>query len=91
MDPIELTHSGCASGLCNAVALSKEDQKLPRLKWTDCDKRECGRPLDTCRRRVVFAESDSMLTVSASSAQYLKVQMSSLLRTLANRGLKGTL
>lgn len=55
MDLTEVTHSGHASGLCSAVTLSKEDHQLPRLKWADnCDKREN----DTCRRRVVFAESD---------------------------------
>ena len=55
MDLTKVTHSGNASGLCSAVALSKKDHKLPRLKWTDnCDRRENY----TCRRRVVFAESD---------------------------------
>jgi len=54
MDLTEVTHSGLASGLCSAVVLSKEDHKLPRLKWTDnYDKREDH----TCRRRVVFAEN----------------------------------
>lgn len=55
MDLTKVTHSGNASGLCSAVALIKKDHKLPRLKWTDnCDRRENY----TCRRRVVFAESD---------------------------------
>jgi len=54
MDLTKVTHSGLASGLCGAVVLSKEDHKLPRLKWTDnYDKRGDH----ACRRRVVFAEN----------------------------------
>lgn len=55
MDLTEVTHSGLVNGLCSAVALNKGDHKLPKLKWTDDYNR--GRN-DTCRRRVVNAESD---------------------------------
>ncbi|KAI4164068.1 MAG: hypothetical protein LQ342_002304 [Letrouitia transgressa] len=52
MDLTEVTHGSRASGLCNAVALKKEDRNLPRLKWEgDCD-------MNVCHRRVIFAERD---------------------------------
>jgi hypothetical protein len=35
MDLTEVTHSSRTNGLCNAVALSKQDGKLPRLKWKE--------------------------------------------------------
>lgn len=55
MDLSEVAHSGRTSGLCNAVALSKEDRKLPRLKFAnDHD----GKEFDKCRRRLVFADED---------------------------------
>lgn len=54
MDLTKVTHSDHASE-CSAVALSKKDHMLVRLKWTDnCDRRENN----ICRRRVVFAEND---------------------------------
>lgn len=53
IDLIEVTHSRRASGLCNAVALGKEDRNLPRLKW------EGDSDMSVCHRRVVFAESDT--------------------------------
>ena len=52
VDLSDVAHSGHESGLCNAVALSKEDRKLPRLKFAnDCN----GNESDKCRRRLVFA------------------------------------
>ena len=53
LDLTDVTHSGLASGLCNAAALRKEDHKLPKLKWADNDESH------SCQRRVVFAENDS--------------------------------
>ena len=55
MDLTEVTRSRCASGLCNAVALSKEDHELPRMKMTSKDDRGEG---STCCRRVVFANNE---------------------------------
>lgn len=55
MDLTEVTHSRCASGLCNAVALSKEDNQLPRMRMESKDDREEG---SMCCRRVVFAHND---------------------------------
>ncbi len=55
MDLTKVTHSDHASKLCNADALTQEDQKLARLKWTDNFDRIENH---TCRRRVVFAERD---------------------------------
>lgn len=55
MDLSEVAHSGRTSGLCNAVTLNEEDEKLPRLKFAnDYD----GKESDKCRRRLVFADSD---------------------------------
>ncbi|KAL9045261.1 MAG: hypothetical protein Q9214_001671 [Letrouitia sp. 1 TL-2023] len=53
MDLTEVTHSSRSRGLCNAVALNKEDRSLPRLKW------EGGCDINVCHRRVVFAERDT--------------------------------
>lgn len=53
MDLGEIAHSGQASGLCNAVALSKEDKKLSRLKFADDDD---AKEFDKCRRRLVFVD-----------------------------------
>ena len=55
MDLTKVTHSDHASKSCNADALTQEDQKLARLKWTDNFDRIENH---TCRRRVVFAERD---------------------------------
>lgn len=55
MDLSEVAHSGRANGLCNAVALSDEDKKLPRLKFADDSSEKGG--ADQCRRRLVFVAS----------------------------------
>ena len=55
MDLTEVMHDGQASGLCNAVAFSKEDHKLPKLEWADDCNRGGSR---TYCHRVVFARSD---------------------------------
>ena len=54
MDLSEVAHSGRANGLCNAVTLREEDEKLPKLKFADdFDPKES----DKCRRRLVFVDS----------------------------------
>lgn len=53
MDLSEVAHSGRTSGLCNAVALSEEDKKLPKLKFANDDD---GKGFDKCRRRLIFAD-----------------------------------
>lgn len=35
IDFMDVTYSGRADGLCNAVILSKEDGKLPSLQWAE--------------------------------------------------------
>lgn len=50
IDLSEVAHSGLTYGLCNAVALSKEDKKIPKLKFADEHE---GKESDKCRRRLV--------------------------------------
>lgn len=57
LDLTEVTHSGRASGLCNAVTLNKKDRKLPRLKWKESEANKEGED-DGCSHRVVFAQND---------------------------------
>lgn len=57
VDLTQVSHSEHASGLCNAVDLSKKDGKLPRLRWkTEGDLIKSGGQTGgaSCSRSVVF-------------------------------------
>lgn len=59
MDLTEVAHSSRTNGLCNAVTLSKQDGKLPRLKWKE--ERAGAGPGETstyesCCRKVLFVD-----------------------------------
>ncbi|UZP34409.1 hypothetical protein NXS19_002225 [Fusarium pseudograminearum] len=57
-----IVHSPMASGLCSAVSLSRQDGKLPRLRWLRGNM-ESGNDNDggheLCSKKVVFAEDDT--------------------------------
>lgn len=59
VDLTDVTHSGRANGLCNAVTLSKEDQKLPLLQWEgEADKTRSGKDRidkSSCQK-IIFAD-----------------------------------
>lgn len=57
-----------ASGLCNAVALSKEDHQAPKVEvgpTTPLRER-----IHTCRRRVVFAENSTIQLLMGVRVRY---------------------
>ncbi|KAI4246379.1 MAG: hypothetical protein L6R40_002047 [Gallowayella cf. fulva] len=59
IDLTDVTHSGRTPGLCNAVALSKEDEKLPRLQWdrrTEKNRQGQAYHDDTSCRKIVFVD-----------------------------------
>ncbi|KAF2489677.1 hypothetical protein BU16DRAFT_622318 [Lophium mytilinum] len=60
MDLTEVMHSGRANGLCNAVALSERDSKLPKLKWKGTRTTAHGEmgtfEEASCRQRLVFVD-----------------------------------
>lgn len=61
LDLISIKNDRRANGLCDAVALNKEDRKLPRAKFDDHIKNVSNRYNDLpsasgCRNRLVFAE-----------------------------------
>ncbi|KAM0302769.1 hypothetical protein ACHAPM_004772 [Fusarium culmorum] len=62
MDLTDIVHSPMASGLCSAVSLSRQDGKLPRLRWLRGNI-EGGNHSDggheLCSNKVVFAEDDT--------------------------------
>lgn len=63
IDMTEVTHTKRASGLCNAVSLSKMDHKLPRLRWKYAGMRgeSIRSAIDySCCRTVVFAEEPAV-------------------------------
>ncbi|KAE8454304.1 hypothetical protein EG329_005229 [Mollisiaceae sp. DMI_Dod_QoI] len=63
IDMTDIAHIGRASGLCNAVSLSKMDHKLPRLRWKYAERRgeNIGSVIDySCCRTVVFTEEPTV-------------------------------
>ncbi|KAL8780128.1 MAG: hypothetical protein Q9213_006612 [Squamulea squamosa] len=59
IDLTEIAHSGRANGLCDAVTLSKEDSKLPSLRWVENGVRSGRRKAcseDLCVRKVIFVD-----------------------------------
>ncbi|KAL8671272.1 MAG: hypothetical protein Q9168_004226 [Polycauliona sp. 1 TL-2023] len=59
IDLTDIAHSGRANGLCNATALSKEDAKLPSLRWqeerTKSRGGQAGTDGSSCRK-IVFVD-----------------------------------
>ncbi|PVH95964.1 hypothetical protein DM02DRAFT_675105 [Periconia macrospinosa] len=57
LDLSKVTHTRSSTGLCNAVALSKEDRKLPMVKFDDSAVHKAGEDGEgACRRRIVFVD-----------------------------------